>query len=153
MNSLIKMLIVSIVTLVASDFPASAAPKLTLTTTVLNAATQLPQAVFSPGQTVAIQVSDTVPASATGHSVQLSASASFFLLGLEIPIKVSTTSNAGDVLDLGEPTVSGTNTQGVLGQIRFKIPKRVPNGAMQVTVGAVVRGVGTAVSTTTISVN
>lgn len=143
----------SVVALAAVEPSAFASPKLSLTTTVLNADTQLPQATFSPGDTVAIEVSDQIPPSAKNQSVQLSASASFFVLGLQIPIKISSTSNAGSILQLEQPTVSGLNTQGVLGQIRFRIPKRVPRGALQVTVSAVVRGVGTAVTTTTISVN
>jgi len=139
--------------LAACDIQALAQPKLSLSTTVLNSVTQLPQTTFSPGDIVAVEVSDQIPAAAKGHPVQLSASASFFVLGLEVPIKLSTTASPGSALALGEPIVSGTSTQGVLGQIRFKIPKRVPTGALQITVGAIVRGVGTTVSTTTIYVN
>lgn len=153
MKLLVKILVASVITLVAANPAANAAPKLTLSTTVLNAATQLPQASFSPGQTVAIEVSDQIPASAKNQRVMFSASASFFVLGLQIPIKLSTTSSAESMVAFGDPTVSGTNVQGVLGQIRFKVPKRVPSGALQVTVAVTVRGVGTTVSTTTIPVD
>jgi len=152
MKSLLKSKAVTVCALLAFTFSAVAQPKLTLTTTVLNAITQLPQVSFSPGETVAIQVADQIPASAKNHAVTLTASAGFSVFGIEVPIKLLTTSNVGAGIALGQPTITGTNDQGVLGEIRFKIPKHVPEGSLQITIAAVVRGVGTTVSTTTIEV-
>jgi hypothetical protein len=152
MKSLLKTRAVTACVFLAFTFSAVAKPKVVLTTTVLNATTQLPQESFSPGETVAIEVSDQIPATAVNHAVNLSASAGYSVFGIEIPIKLLTTSNLGAGASLGQPTITGTTSQGVLGQIRFKIPHHVPVGTLQITIGAVVKGVGTAVATTTIGI-
>ena len=150
MKSMLKTRALTACVFLAFTFSAVAKPKIVLTTTVLNATTQLPQVYFSPGETVAIQVSDQIPAAAVNHPVNFTASAGFSVFGIEVPIKLLTTSNVGGGFALGQPTITGTSSQGVLGEIRFKIPRHVPEGTLQITIAAVVKGVGTGVATTTI---
>lgn len=80
--------------------------------------------------------------------MQITASAAAYAYEFKLP----TTSSIANSLSVADSSLSGPLLQNGQEEFRFKIPRHAPTGALQVTVGALIRGVGRAVTVLTIPV-